>query len=316
TGHIPFEGSNVLALYEKISKASFTPPSVLNPAISPHLETIVGRCLKKRPSDRYPSAAELLLALDPHTERSASAESVLDKARHSLAGIAPWVKKLRIALHNKMGSRAPKEAPSKGRVPTALRRIPGHLRQMGQEVRQNAPMVWQKHSKRILAGVAVFVVLLFGFALSRWITPTHNLTVTIRTEEGNAYVYHPNGLPLGPTPYRFSGVPNTEAVFVLKRPGYADKEVRILVSEQRTDYVFSMGGAGTQSVLISDAEGKADVYLPNGEWLGEAPYSYQGVLNTQTQLVLKRPGYRDEVINVDINERRKEYVIPMEKIQR
>ncbi len=80
-----------------------------------------------------------------------------------------------------------------------------------------------------------------------------------------------------------------------------------------------MDNRSLQSVRISvadEANGEAEVYLPDGRRLGSTPFDYRGTLHSQTQLVLKRSGYRDKVVNFDITVRRREYVIPMEKIQR
>ena len=53
------------------------PPSQLNPAIPDDLEMIVMRCLHKSPQDRYPSAAELVAALEDCDDHGAGSPYTL-----------------------------------------------------------------------------------------------------------------------------------------------------------------------------------------------------------------------------------------------
>ena len=64
TASLPFEGATQLELFSKIMKASFTPPAVLKPGIPAELERVITRCLRKNPSDRYPSMDALIRDLD------------------------------------------------------------------------------------------------------------------------------------------------------------------------------------------------------------------------------------------------------------
>ena len=60
TGHVPFEADTIGGLYEKIMKGAHTPACALNPMVPREVESIVARCLKKKPGDRYQSARDLL----------------------------------------------------------------------------------------------------------------------------------------------------------------------------------------------------------------------------------------------------------------
>ena len=68
TGHLPFQGEYELALMQAIA---FEPPPALQthtPEISPALEAIVTRALRKNPAERYQSANELIADLHaPHS---------------------------------------------------------------------------------------------------------------------------------------------------------------------------------------------------------------------------------------------------------
>lgn len=65
TGRAPFEAKSLGTLITQINKSDYVPPSVLNPDIPREVGKLIERCLKKRPVDRYASAAELLAELPP-----------------------------------------------------------------------------------------------------------------------------------------------------------------------------------------------------------------------------------------------------------
>src|SRR6185436_19348363 len=48
-------------LYEKITKGDYQPASTYNLTVSPAVDGIITRCLKRNPAHRYQSADELLL---------------------------------------------------------------------------------------------------------------------------------------------------------------------------------------------------------------------------------------------------------------
>jgi predicted Ser/Thr protein kinase len=60
-GRLPFEGRSFTEVVARIVSAE--PPSLADAAISPELERVVRKCLKKERGDRYASMAELLLDL-------------------------------------------------------------------------------------------------------------------------------------------------------------------------------------------------------------------------------------------------------------
>jgi serine/threonine-protein kinase len=58
TGALPFAGSNLLALANKLVHDEPPPPRKVNPYISPALEAIILRAIAKNPEERYASAQE------------------------------------------------------------------------------------------------------------------------------------------------------------------------------------------------------------------------------------------------------------------
>ena len=59
TGEHPFHGPSSASLAAAILRNHPAPPSAFNPAMTPAVDRIVGRCLAKRPERRYPTAEEL-----------------------------------------------------------------------------------------------------------------------------------------------------------------------------------------------------------------------------------------------------------------
>ena len=60
TGRLPFEAGNDAALLTKVANARVPELKAFRAEVPPKLEQIVGRALKKRPEERYPTMAELL----------------------------------------------------------------------------------------------------------------------------------------------------------------------------------------------------------------------------------------------------------------
>jgi serine/threonine-protein kinase len=64
TGKRPFLGETQIDLVIATNRDTPTPPSSLNPRVSPELEAIIDRCLRKEPAERYATADELCAALE------------------------------------------------------------------------------------------------------------------------------------------------------------------------------------------------------------------------------------------------------------
>ncbi|HKW14061.1 MAG TPA: protein kinase [Candidatus Krumholzibacteria bacterium] len=66
----PFEGQSYSDVLEKIQTFDPTDVGMVNPLISPELEAVVARCLQKDESERYRSAAALVIDLEAAMEKS------------------------------------------------------------------------------------------------------------------------------------------------------------------------------------------------------------------------------------------------------
>ncbi len=63
TGTLPFNGDNPTAIIMQHVNGTPTPPSIVNPAISPTLASVILRGLARQPEQRYSSASSLCVAL-------------------------------------------------------------------------------------------------------------------------------------------------------------------------------------------------------------------------------------------------------------
>ncbi len=70
TGRRPFRGANAAEIFEEVKRRDPKPPRQVHPAISSELERICLKCLEKRQTDRYASAAELLEDMMAWLQRS------------------------------------------------------------------------------------------------------------------------------------------------------------------------------------------------------------------------------------------------------
>ena len=59
TGQVPFQGDDAISVALKQVNEQPKPPSQLNPAVDPSLESIILKCMQKNPDDRFQSAQEL-----------------------------------------------------------------------------------------------------------------------------------------------------------------------------------------------------------------------------------------------------------------
>ena len=234
TSHLPFDANTIGELCQKITKASYTPPSVMNQNVPREVQNIISRCLKKNPPDRYQSARELL----QDTNCAAAALSL---------------------PATRLASTAPVTAPSYSQ-PTV------HVQRQS----SGAEAVAAKPKSAVPALVAIGGVLLLVVAVGLYFllggdsdsasaakpaqqsgvqapptqkpvaAPAKMETFTVDVAEGRAEVYR-NGELVGTTPYQFqtkAGEPQVE--LVLKRDGYLDKSVRLHTNETKKTYTYML----------------------------------------------------------------------------
>lgn len=217
TSHLPFDATTLGDLCQKITKANYISPSVMNQNVPKEVQNIISRCLKKNPADRYQSARDLLQDVN------------------------------RVALGLFSQSTQPARSPAKTAPtqyqPTSGQPVPyqpapyqsGSSYVDPRSDSEAAPK--PKSNLPMLAGIAVLVLLVvagvFYFLFSA--NPSTNSsnkstpgqeTFKIQMADGPAEVYR-YGERVGTTPYSFQAKIGEEVYFVLKREGYVDKEVHL-----------------------------------------------------------------------------------------
>jgi serine/threonine-protein kinase len=217
TSHLPFDATTLGDLCQKIGKADYVPPSVMNQAVPRDVQNIIARCLKKTPSARYQSARELL-----------------QDVNHMIAGLS---------------SQAAKPATSFASTPKHSEPAPSFSPHPVIETLDTKP----KSKVPILVAVAAVVLLAIISGLYLLFAgdsnPTGNRspsahaqqqTYTLATMDGPAEVYR-NGQRVGTTPYEFQAKSGEEVFFVLKREGYLDKPAHFTAIENsKKPYTYTL----------------------------------------------------------------------------
>ena len=223
TGRLPFEATTLGDLCDKISKATYLTPSALNLSLPREVERILARCLKKRPEDRYQSAADLLRDIRharDTTQNLSAAPTVLSRADNRTvpapltpaATVAPVPKSraklwavaalvfcaLLIGIYVMIpGSETATPSAAPGPEPQANKNA-------AQAITPNAPMK----------------------------------SVRIESMEGPAEVFIDGNL-VGVTPYPLEAPIGKRVHLVLKREGFQDRQEEFEVTE-RNVYTFSL----------------------------------------------------------------------------
>lgn len=63
-GHVPYSGDNPLAVMQQVVSQPPVPLRQRNPVVSPAIEAVVGKAMRKNPAARYANAAEMLADLE------------------------------------------------------------------------------------------------------------------------------------------------------------------------------------------------------------------------------------------------------------
>jgi eukaryotic-like serine/threonine-protein kinase len=234
TCHLPFDANTIGELCQKITKASYTPPSVMNQNVPREVQNIIARCLKKNPADRYQSARELLKDVN-------YAASSLSLPETRLATPAPTT----------VRSYGETTAP-----PVQLHS--GSTVKVAPKPRSLVPMFVAISTLVLLIAGGGLYFLLSGDsnsgtpakppqqsgaqapAAQKQPVAVRQGMFTVDVAEGRAEVYR-GGELVGTTPYQFEskdGEPQVE--LVLKRAGYVDKPVRVSTSETKRTYTYML----------------------------------------------------------------------------
>ena len=245
TGHMPFEATTLGELLDKIGKANYVQPSVLNSAVPRPLQAIVSRCLKKNPWDRYRSAKELLRDANALYSTEPSHKGQTEGWLSSTIPYKATLKRLQ-----GLGGSTP--SPPPGTLQTMPVRDARTPAPMNIATGFNPPAVNTSTNKAaaprlnarwlmLLAAVAVLAVL--GLYLlntdQSQSPPVGTRKYTIDVNGCRAEVFK-DGYRVGTTPYQFDAKAGDQVSVVLKADGYVDLPVNISVSENKKRYDYVM----------------------------------------------------------------------------
>jgi len=229
TCHLPFDASTIGELCQKITKASYTPPSVINQNVPREIQSIISRCLKKNPADRYQSARELL-----------------NDVGHAASALS--------LPSTRLASPPPVTAPTYPQQTSPVQRPGTASGTVASKPKSSVPKVV------VLAGAVLLVVVISLYFLLRSDSPSANPqqsgiqapaqkavaapprqeTFTVDVADGRAEVYRDGNL-VGMTPYQFqTRVGEQQVDLVLKREGYLDKPVRLSTNETKKTYTYML----------------------------------------------------------------------------
>lgn len=210
TGDPPFEADDPIALYRKIDRADFLPPSVVAPTVSAPIDAMVGRCLRRNPAHRYASAAALRDAL----ARAPAAPAVPPP------GPPRWIKQLR-----HFGHRLRRSADASRSFSTSA--FLGAIRHRVQA----RPL--------FAAGLLGLTLLLYlTISLSTGSGSNHDTAlheVMIRVTGSPAVVYV-EGHRRGTTPYRLEAPIGAPIELELRRDGFQPKTLHFTMPATRSTF--------------------------------------------------------------------------------
>ena len=124
TRQMPFAADSQLAVLIRIVREDPAPPRQLAPAVSPELEQLILRCLRKDPARRYQTMADLKVALEDLQEESGLARpraAAMSRRRWAWAGLLPVL--LALGFFASQARRAPGSIEPLRAVP--LTTLPG-----------------------------------------------------------------------------------------------------------------------------------------------------------------------------------------------
>ncbi len=227
TGSLPFEAGSAAELFAKISRAQFTSPSVLKPAVPRALDHIVCRCLKADPKARYQSFAEVRAELDKlkaHSGRSLLSSHAASSTGESTRSWKKWALGAGLALSLLGGGIGAYEYN-----PTSV-----------------SPAAPVADAPRTLPTTDVPVTGSLTQTSAPPATPgTGDLKhVTIDVFDGSAEVWK-DGHKLGTTPYTVQESNGRSVQLTLRQPGFRDLPVQFDVGE-RTSYSYEMQRSSPQ----------------------------------------------------------------------
>ncbi len=265
TGSAPFKGNSVGELVLKITTAEFVPPHTVNKAVPDKVESIIRKCLQKKPADRYESVNDLLKAI----RQPADPTAVMNVSGGGTAGLdieTETVVRERMPLTEVQYSQA-----------TAEKAIPLT------EVNYASPTREPTTEKAIPAAKSFPYALFIGGSGGVLLLAIVGISVA-------AYMMTRENAAQPP-------VKDVQNLFSKNSPSQnASGKSSSAVNGTAPN---GLPGKGNNQIRIDVDEGKAQV-LRNGQVLGSTPYDMDANIGDTLNLVLRREGYTDKPVNIEV----------------
>jgi serine/threonine protein kinase len=203
-----------MALYRMIDQVDYVPPSVVNPSVTPPIDAIVGRCLRRNPAQRYPSASALSDALAHSPSADLPAPPPAPRR---------WMKRIRWPRLRPPRAAASSPPDSPAFSTTAL------LRALRQRLRIRP----------------AFAVGILSLGLLLWLIATlpgpdaptgadmHEMVIRVTGPPATVYV---DGRRRGTTPYRLRARIGAPIELELRRDGYRSKSLNFTMPATRSTF--------------------------------------------------------------------------------
>lgn len=174
SGHVPFPGDNVVAVFAATCETTPTPPREFRPEIPAGLEAALLRCLQREPDARFANVGALGVDLAPYGTPS-SVQTLARALRVSYSTDS------RVASHGSSGSTSTvgetlPSAQVSGEPPAVKQSAPPWSSESGRPARSPTIGRFEVVARRVplvrVGGVVVVVIAALGFELTRFHWPT------------------------------------------------------------------------------------------------------------------------------------------------
>jgi eukaryotic-like serine/threonine-protein kinase len=228
SGDVPFDGNSIGTLYEKITKGDYQQASTYNLTVSPAVDGIIARCLKRNPAARYQSATELLDDVARAIDDGGSSASIasgrhtsapLEFARanwHILAAVLGGVVLITLILYFLMADSGPQNSVNNSNAAV--------LPSPDASQKTQASALEANSSTRPVSDLNA-----------------ENVVTTINVDDslGQAEIWI-NGEPKGRTPFKLEGPHGQAFDVVVKKEGFEDFKLQgFTVSVGKNQYLIS-----------------------------------------------------------------------------
>jgi len=223
TGRAPFEATTIGDLCDKITRASYTAPTMLSAGLPREIEAVISRCLKKNPADRYQSMKEMLASVMEVAKKVSTPRlSSVDQRLAGSGGIGAWASKNSILL------------AVAALLVLALGIVIYVMTGSGSDPEPGPAVVVPPAHPTPSAGPVKIPQSTGGGAVA-----DRTRTVQINVEEGPAEVFR-DGTYLGKTPLNVTASIGELVNLLLKRDGCEDKHLEFAVTANQRGYTLQM----------------------------------------------------------------------------